>query len=226
MREVAVIGIGQTKIDEHWDKSLRELAGFAVLDAVKDAGLDQVDSLYVGNMMSASANHQAQLGAYIADWVGLRYAESFKVESACSSGAAAFRTALMAVAFMTSNLWGSESSEYERVRMSFTNFVRCELTRTNATDHFKGKPFEITMVSLFDAVQEGEILIVTGAVDCFVQDKHVTLYAAVGIRTLMGRAKVDFFVVRKQDFTILATELMESPYKERCDWTQYWIDIN
>ena len=98
MREVAVIGIGQTKIDEHWDKSLKELAGFAVLDAVKDAGLNQVDALYVGNMMSASANHQSQLGAYIADWVGLRYAESFKVESACSSGAAAFRTALLAVA--------------------------------------------------------------------------------------------------------------------------------
>ncbi len=97
MREVAVIGIGQTKVDEHWDKSLRELAGFAVLDAVKDAGLTQVDALYVGNMMSSSANNQAQLGAYIADWVGLRYSESFKVESACSSGAAAFRTALIAV---------------------------------------------------------------------------------------------------------------------------------
>ncbi len=98
MREVAVIGIGQTRIDEHWDKSLKDLAGEAVLEAVKDAGLNQVDALYVGNMMSASANHQAQLGAYIADWVGLRYAESFKLESACSSGAAAFRTALMAVA--------------------------------------------------------------------------------------------------------------------------------
>jgi len=98
MREVAVIGIGQTKIDEHWDKSLKELAGYAILDAVKDAGLNQVDALYVGNMMSASANHQAQLGAYIADWVGLRYSESFKLESACSSGAAAFRTGLLAVA--------------------------------------------------------------------------------------------------------------------------------
>jgi hypothetical protein len=52
-------------------------------------------------------------------------------------------------------LWGADSSEYERVRMSFSNFVRCELTRTNATDHFKGKPFEITMISLFDAVNEG-----------------------------------------------------------------------
>jgi len=98
MREVAVIGIGQTKVDEHWDKSLRELAGIAVLSAIQDAGLNQVDALYVGNMMSGSANHQQQLGAYIADWVGLRYAESFKIESACSSGSSAFRTALMAVA--------------------------------------------------------------------------------------------------------------------------------
>lgn len=98
MREVAIIGIGQTKIDEHWDKSLRELAGDAILAAVKDAGLDQVDSLYVGNMMSGSANKQQQLGAYLADWVGLRYAEAIKLESACSSGAAAFRAALIAVA--------------------------------------------------------------------------------------------------------------------------------
>lgn len=97
MRAVAVIGIGQTKVDEHWEKSLRELAGDAVLAAVQDAGINQIDSLYVGNMMSGSANHQLQLGAYIADWVGMRYAEAMKVESACSSGAAAFRSALLAV---------------------------------------------------------------------------------------------------------------------------------
>ena len=27
MRPVAILGIGQTKIDEHWDKALKELAG-------------------------------------------------------------------------------------------------------------------------------------------------------------------------------------------------------
>ena len=97
MRAVAVIGIGQTKVDEHWKKSLRELAGDAVLSAVQDAGINQIDSLYVGNMMSGSANHQLQLGAYISDWVGMRYAEAVKIESACSSGAAAFRSALLAV---------------------------------------------------------------------------------------------------------------------------------
>ncbi len=98
MRQVAVIGIGQTKVDEHWDKSLRELAGDAALTALADSGLDRVEAVYVGNMMSGSANHQQHLGAYIADWIGMRGAEAFRTEAACSSGAASFRTAVMAVA--------------------------------------------------------------------------------------------------------------------------------
>ncbi len=98
MKEVAVIGIGQTKIDEHWDKSLRDLAGDAALSALMDSGLEKVAALYVGNMMSGSANRQQHLGAYIADWIGLRGIEAIRLEAACSSGAASFRTAVMAVA--------------------------------------------------------------------------------------------------------------------------------
>ncbi len=98
MREVAVLGIGQTKVDEQWEKSLRELAGDAVLAALQDAGLPGAEGIFVGNMMSGSANHQQHLGAYIADWVGMRYAEGLRIEAACSSGAAAFRSAVMAVA--------------------------------------------------------------------------------------------------------------------------------
>lgn len=98
MREVAVIGIGQTKVDENWEKSLRELAGDAALAALLDSGLTATDAVYVGNMMSGSANHQQHLGAYIADWIGMRYAEGIRLEAACSSGAAAFRSGVMAVA--------------------------------------------------------------------------------------------------------------------------------
>lgn len=98
MREVAVLGIGQTKVEEQWDKSLRELAGEAVLAALANAGLESAEGLFVGNMMSGSANHQQHLGTYIADWVGLRHSEAFHIEAACGSGAAAFRSALMAVA--------------------------------------------------------------------------------------------------------------------------------
>ena len=98
MREVAVLGIGQTIIEEHWDKSLRELAGDAILAAMHDAGLASAEGLFIGNMMAGSANHQQHLGAYIADWTGLRFAEALHIEAACSSGAAAFRSAVMAVA--------------------------------------------------------------------------------------------------------------------------------
>jgi acetyl-CoA C-acetyltransferase len=98
MREVAVIGIGQTKVDEHWELSLRELAGEAVLAALTNAGMNSADGLYVGNMMSGAANHQQHLGTYIADWVGLRHAEALHIEAACGSGSAAFRSALFAVA--------------------------------------------------------------------------------------------------------------------------------
>jgi acetyl-CoA C-acetyltransferase len=104
MREVAIIGIGQTPINEHWDKSLRDLAGEASLAAMQDAGINSVDGVYVGNMMSGSANRQQQLGAFIADWIGVRYANALHTESACSSGSAAFRSALMAIASGTMDI--------------------------------------------------------------------------------------------------------------------------
>lgn len=97
MREVAIIGIGQTPVDEHWGKGLRELAGEAVLVALNDSGRNQVDGLYVGNMMSGILSKQENLGALIADWVGLHDAEAVKVEAACGSGAAALRSGLMAI---------------------------------------------------------------------------------------------------------------------------------
>ena len=98
MRQVAILGIGQTTIDEHWDLSLREIGGNAAFAAMQDAGMEKVDSLFVGNMLSPLVSGQNQLGAFFSDWVGLWGQESVKVEAACASGAAALRAGLMAVA--------------------------------------------------------------------------------------------------------------------------------
>jgi acetyl-CoA C-acetyltransferase len=98
MRKVAIIGIGQTKIAEHWDKSLKELAGEAVFAALNDAGRMEIDGLFVGNMLSGSLSHQDNLGVHIADWCGLTPAEAVKIETACSSGGSALRAGLIAVA--------------------------------------------------------------------------------------------------------------------------------
>ncbi len=98
MQEVAIIGIGQVPVAEHWDKRLVELAGDAVFAALADAELSQVDALYVGNMMAGQLDKQSHLGALVSDWVGMRGIEAMTVEAACGSGALALRTALMAVA--------------------------------------------------------------------------------------------------------------------------------
>jgi acetyl-CoA C-acetyltransferase len=98
MRKVAILGIGQTPIDEQWEKSLREIGGEAAFAALQDAGIEEVDALFVGNMLSPLISGQNQLGTLLADWVGLWKKEATKIEAACGSGAAAFRAGLMAVA--------------------------------------------------------------------------------------------------------------------------------
>jgi len=98
MRDVAIIGVGQTKVGEHWDVSLRHLALEPLQAAMADAGVTQADALYVGNMLSGELTGQEHLGALVADFAGLRGIEAFKVEAACGSGAAALRMGYVAVA--------------------------------------------------------------------------------------------------------------------------------
>ena len=97
MREVAILGIGQVPVGEHWGKRLVELAGDAVFAALEDAELKRVEALYVGNMMAGQLDKQSHLGAMIADWIGFRGIEAMTVEAACASGALALRTAMVAV---------------------------------------------------------------------------------------------------------------------------------
>ncbi len=97
MRDVAILGVGQVPVDEHWDKTLVELAGEAVFACLEDSDLERVDALYVGNMMAGQLSKQTHLGALVSDWIGMRGIEAMTVEGACGSGALALRTAMMAV---------------------------------------------------------------------------------------------------------------------------------
>ncbi|MBN1891117.1 MAG: thiolase domain-containing protein [Thermoflexales bacterium] len=98
MRDVSIIGIGQTPVGEHWELSLKELATQAILAAIREAGIERVDSLYIGNMLSGELTGQEHLGALVSDFVGLRGVEAVKIEAACGSGAAALRVGYIAVA--------------------------------------------------------------------------------------------------------------------------------
>ncbi|MGI6740949.1 MAG: thiolase C-terminal domain-containing protein [Brevefilum sp.] len=95
--DVVIAGIGQTPVGERWDVSLRELAAEAILPALKDSGGLKPDVIYIGNMLAASASRQANLGALLAEDVGLNGIEAVTVEAADASGGAALRMAYMAI---------------------------------------------------------------------------------------------------------------------------------
>ncbi len=98
MRDVAVIGIGMTKFGELWNKSLRELFVEAALKAMKDAGVDHIDSMYVGCMTSGLFGQQEHLASLMADYLGQKHVPAYRVESACVSGGLAFRLGFIEVA--------------------------------------------------------------------------------------------------------------------------------
>ncbi len=85
--KVAVLGVGTTKFGELWEISPRALVREAVAEALKDAGLKpaDIDALYVGNMLSGILGGQENLGALLAEELGLSV-PAFKVEGACASG--------------------------------------------------------------------------------------------------------------------------------------------
>ncbi|WP_297090475.1 thiolase domain-containing protein [Thermococcus sp.] len=97
MRKAVIIGAGMTPVGEHWKLGLRDLAVEALLNAMDDAGIDRVDSLYVGNMISGPFVEQENLGALIADWAGLGNIPAVKIEAACASGGAAVQEGVKAV---------------------------------------------------------------------------------------------------------------------------------
>ena len=104
MRDVSIIGIGQTKVGEHWERSLSDLAVEAALSALDNADLDTADVLYVGNMLGGMLSGQEHLGALIADMAGLRGLPALRVEAADASGAVALHEAYQVVAGGAANI--------------------------------------------------------------------------------------------------------------------------
>ena len=95
--EVYIAGIGQTNVGELWSLSLRDLGVQAIRAAIKDAGGLQPQAIFVGNMLADSASHQANLGALLCEWAGLKGAEGTTAEAADASGGAALRMAYTAI---------------------------------------------------------------------------------------------------------------------------------
>lgn len=93
-REVVVMGTGIIPFGKHRTVSVPHLARPAVIDALKESGLERSDiqGLYCGSALSGM-----MVGQRVARETGLTGIPIVNNENACSSGATAFREALIAV---------------------------------------------------------------------------------------------------------------------------------
>ncbi len=102
MRDVAVIGIGETQFGELWDKSFRDLGIEAGLKAIEDSGImaQDLDAIYVGNMSAGKFIDQEHVSALVADYSGLAdsHLPTVRVEGGGACGAIAIGQAAMAIA--------------------------------------------------------------------------------------------------------------------------------
>lgn len=98
MKDIAIIGVGMTKFGELWDKSLRDLFVEASLAAIDDAGVDHIDSMYVGAMSPGLFVGQEHIASVMADYLGVKGIPATHVESACASGGIAIRQAIFEIA--------------------------------------------------------------------------------------------------------------------------------
>lgn len=105
MRDVAIIGVGANpKWGELWGQSLRDLFVEAALAAMDDAGVDHLDSMYVGCMSSGLFAGQEHIGSLLADYLGQPHLPATRVETACASGGAAVKMAALEVASGHANI--------------------------------------------------------------------------------------------------------------------------
>ncbi|MBA3045415.1 MAG: thiolase domain-containing protein [Candidatus Thermoplasmatota archaeon] len=102
MREVAIIGIGETKFGELWERSLRDLGIEAGFKAMGDAGIsgNEIDAIFLGNMSAGQLIDQEHIAPLIADYSGMaeKNIPAIRIEAASASGGLALSQGYMAVA--------------------------------------------------------------------------------------------------------------------------------
>ena len=91
MREVYAVGIGITSF-ARLEYPLVEIAAYPAVLALKDAGLDRVDQVYVANMGAARLNHQTAIASALVDHLNLFPVGAENIENGPASGSSAIKT--------------------------------------------------------------------------------------------------------------------------------------
>jgi acetyl-CoA C-acetyltransferase/acetyl-CoA acyltransferase len=101
MREVAIIGAGQTRFGNFIDRGAGELFAEALTEALenvdKGLALKEIQEIYIGSL-GVGGGQLGNFSSMITDHVGLSGIPAVRIENACASSGFAFRSAILAVA--------------------------------------------------------------------------------------------------------------------------------
>ncbi len=101
MRQVAVIGAGMTRFGKYMDRSMKDLAGEAVTNALQAAGLghEALEAAAVGNAVAGLVTGQECIrGQVVLRELGIGGIPVINTENACASSSTAFHLAWLYVA--------------------------------------------------------------------------------------------------------------------------------
>lgn len=95
MKDVAVAGIGLVRWKRYVDQEIYDFGSEAILNALKDAGMEwkEIQAAFCGSVYQGTGS-----GHQVIKEIGMTGIPIVNVESACSSGASAFRLAYQSVA--------------------------------------------------------------------------------------------------------------------------------
>ena len=122
MRDVYVAGVGITTFGR-LEYPLAEIAAYPAMMAMKDAGVTDVEQVYVANMGGGRLSHQTGLASAVADTLSLTPAGAETIENGPASGASAIKQGFLAVA----------SGMYDVVLVTGAERMR-EVNNLDATD--------------------------------------------------------------------------------------------
>lgn len=93
MRQVSIIGVGETRMGRFPARTLRELIYEAGEAAIADAGIgrERIQAAYIGNYAGLSLCGQNHFGPLLSETLGLGQIPTVHTEAACASGSTALR---------------------------------------------------------------------------------------------------------------------------------------
>ena len=143
MEMVAIAGVGMTDFGKHLDKSINDLIVEAYNDAMRDAGgieHDDIDAIIYSAALSGLESEPTAIAAQLNPQLGYTDRPAFRVEAACSSGAAGLRVAAGLIASGMNHtilVMGFEKQNVD-ARQSMMDYARVLDTRYDTVTGFCG----------------------------------------------------------------------------------------